>query len=99
ATLAMVRIPDAAKSAVGQAMRGSLVKEMGSGFRFIAGTPGLFGLLTVVTIFNFGIACEQAVLSPFLLSFTSVDTMGLVLTVAFSGMIVGTVIAGAMKVQ
>jgi hypothetical protein len=99
ASLVRTPIPLAAVSAEGQAMRGSLWTEMQGGMRFIASRGGLLGLLAVITVFNFGLGCVQAVLSPFLLSFTSVDVMGIVLSVTFFGMIVGTVVAGTLRVK
>jgi DHA3 family macrolide efflux protein-like MFS transporter len=57
--------------------------------------PGLLGLLAVFALVNFFIGMAEAVLTPMVLSFTTITKLALIMTVGGIGMMAGSVLASA----
>ena len=57
--------------------------------------PGLLGLMLVFTLANFFLGAAEAVLTPMVLSFTSADKLGLIMTIAGLGMLIGSLLVTA----
>ena len=57
--------------------------------------PGLLGLLLVFTLANFFLGAAEAVLTPMVLSFTSAEKLGLVMTIGGLGMLIGSLLVTA----
>jgi MFS transporter, DHA3 family, macrolide efflux protein len=92
-TLFAVRIPRPEASAEG-ARRGSLLREAWWGWRFIRERPGLLGILILFASTNFCMAMMQVLVTPMVLGFTTPQVLGVVLSVAGSGMLLGSVVMG-----
>ncbi|RMH16880.1 MAG: MFS transporter, partial [Acidobacteria bacterium] len=60
-----------------------------SAWRFIRRRPGLFYLLLLFAALNFTIGMVQVLLAPMILSFAPPRTLGLVMSVAWSGTLIG----------
>jgi MFS family permease len=57
--------------------------------------PGLLGLVLVFTLANFFLGAAEAVLTPMVLSFTTAENLGLVMTIAGLGMLIGSLLVTA----
>jgi DHA3 family macrolide efflux protein-like MFS transporter len=95
ATLLAIRVPRAETTAEGLAARGSLLREAASGWLYIRERPGLLALLALLASTNFSMGMMQVLVSPMVLSFTSAAVLGRVLSVAGSGMLVGSLLMSA----
>jgi MFS family permease len=91
-----VRVPRAAKSAetAGQSPQG-LLREMQSGWRFVAARPGLLGLLLFFTVDNFLGTMVNPLLQPMVLDGWSPREFGLVSSAMGLGMLAGTLAMSA----
>lgn len=90
--LAAVRIPKPPKSAEGEASRGSLASEATFGWRYIRSRHGLLALLLVIAVVNFSVGIVMSLFTPLVLSFASPEVLGVVLAVAGSGMLTGSLL-------
>lgn len=93
-TLMIAFIPKPPVSAAGAAARGSLLQEASVGWTYITQRPGLLSLLVLFAAANFYIGQVQVLITPVVLSFASVQTLGTVLTIAGSGLLVGSIVIG-----
>lgn len=94
ATLAIVRIPNPEATAEGSAGKGALLREMAQAWNYLAGRPGLLGVLLVVAIGNFMVGFVAVLAGPMMLSFTSPAMLGITMSVAGSGILVGSIVLG-----
>ncbi|MDD5264111.1 MAG: MFS transporter [Candidatus Bipolaricaulis sp.] len=92
--LLLSKIPQPARSAEGAKARGSLFREAGFGFRYIAERPGLLGLLCMFFLFNVTSGFGFTVLAPMILARTGDNAMllGSVQSAAGIGGVVGGVL-------
>lgn len=89
-TLLVVRIPAPPKSAAQEGgQKGSLRQEALYGWTYIRARPGLFGLLRFFFLTNFLISMALVLISPMVLAFSTATVLGVVLTLAGAGMLVG----------
>ena len=95
ATLLLVRFPKPETSAAGQARKGSLWHQAAYGWRFIAARRGLLGLLVFFAVVNFLWGMVGAVIAPMILGFASADVLGVIISVAGGGMLVGSLVMSA----
>jgi MFS family permease len=82
--------PKTAGGAAGQ--HGSWAKDMWQGWFYLVARPGLMGLVVIFTLVNFFVGVAEAVLTPMILSFTTPDKLGVILTVGGVGMLIGGVL-------
>jgi len=88
-SLLLVRFPRPVATVEGRASKGSLGQEIGYGFSFIRARPGLFGLLLFFSFLNLSWGLISVLITPLILSFADVSTLGMVLSVAGLGMVLG----------
>jgi MFS transporter, DHA3 family, macrolide efflux protein len=70
----------------------SLWKEVFIGWNYFIERPGLIGLVIFIAMSNFLIGSAEALTTPLVLSFTSIQTLGTISSIASSGMLVGSLI-------
>lgn len=97
-SLVIVRFPKPPKSEVGEEAKGSIWKESAYGFRYVWHRHGLLALLLFFAGLNLTFGMVSPIFIAYLLSFTSEATMGTVLSLGSSGMLVGSIVASAWKV-
>lgn len=97
-TLLMVRFPRPARTREGEASRGSLRQESAFGFRYIWRRRPLLALLAAFAAMNLVLGFIGPVFIAYMLSFTSETTMGLIMSLGATGMLVGSVAASAVQV-
>jgi MFS family permease len=62
------------------------------GWRYLVARPGLIGLVVIFALVNFFVGTAEAVLTPMILSFTTPDRLGVILSVSGVGMLIGGVL-------
>ena len=91
-TLLLVRLPQPAASAKDTADRGALWQDLTFGWRTIFARPGLRGLLLFFAAVSFLWGMVGALIVPLILSWTSSDMLGAVISIAGVGMLVGSLV-------
>jgi predicted MFS family arabinose efflux permease len=91
-TLLLIRIPRPQTSKSGQAAGGSLFRQAGFGWSYIAQRPGLLGLLLFLTLINLLLGIVLVLVTPLVLSFTSPAQVGIVLGVGGAGAVLGGIL-------
>ena len=89
-TLLIVKFPKPKTTTAGKLGKGSLVKESIYGWRYILARPGLIGLLMFFAISNFAASTAEVLFIPLVLSFTSANVLGIVVSIGSSGMLIGS---------
>jgi MFS transporter, DHA3 family, macrolide efflux protein len=90
-----VRFPSPPVSVEGRRARGSFRQEVTAGWTYISAFPGLLGLLLFFAGANFTLGMAQAVLTPLVLSFSTPEVLGAVLSAGAAGMLAGGVVMSA----
>jgi len=70
----------------------SLLQEVTFGWNYLIERPGLIGLVIFIAISNFLIGFDEALTTPLVLSFTSIQNLGTISSIASSGMLVGSLV-------
>jgi MFS family permease len=91
-TMLLVRIPDLDASVTVQPHGNSFWQSITSGWAFITAREGVRALLLFFIILNFTMGLAHALYQPLLLSFTSVRVVGVMTTVAGSGVLAGSLL-------
>jgi MFS family permease len=91
-TLLLVRVPHPEPSAAPAPEKGSLWRDLTFGWRYIFARPGLRGLLLFFAAVNFLWGMVGALIVPLILSWTSRDQLGAVISIAGVGMLIGSLI-------
>jgi DHA3 family macrolide efflux protein-like MFS transporter len=94
-TLLLVRFPQPETGVVDQASAGSLWCQAAYGWTYIAARRGLLGLLVFFAIVNLLWGIVGASITPMILGFTSAGVLGVILSGAGGGMLVGSLIMSA----
>ena len=94
-TLFFVRFPKPEITAVGQVGKGALWREAAYGWTYIAARRGLLGLLVFFAIVNFLWGLVGASITPMILGFASANVLGIIISVAGGGMLVGSLAMSA----
>ena len=95
ATLAVVRIPrlvGSSQPASGAALRPTLIHDIIYGWKYLVARPGLIGLVTMVSACNFLLGAIMILVNPLVLSFSTPQVLGTVMTTAGVGMFVGSAV-------
>lgn len=92
ATLLIVKFPKPNTTVVRTLSNGSLLEESTYGFRYIQARPGLMGLAIFFSIMNLTFCTAEVLLTPLVLSFSSVKDLGLILSIGGIGMLVGSIV-------
>lgn len=90
--LLLVRFPKPEMTSKGAAGNDLLLREAVYGWNYITARPGLLGLLIFIAAVNFLTGIVSVLVTPFVLAFTSVATLGSLLSVSGSGMLFGSLI-------
>jgi MFS family permease len=90
-TLLLVRLPSMRRAKSEQSAR-LLRREIEEGFRYIAARPGLVMLTFYFVLVYFLGGIIAAVVEPMVLSFTTPDVLGVVLSVAGGGLFLGSLL-------
>jgi MFS family permease len=93
-TLLPLRFP-APQLAAHEHERGSFWREMTFGWRYISQRPGLVGLLSASAAINFLWGMVGALIVPMILGFTSSERLGLIISIAGTGMLAGSLAMSA----
>lgn len=96
-TLLLVRFPNAKTDAIPSAKKASLWREALEGATYIFVRPGLLALLIIFAVDNFVAGLVEVLLTPLVLSFTSVTVLGTIQSVGGAGMLLGSVIMSIRK--
>jgi MFS family permease len=91
-TLAVIRFPGPKTAREAAEGRGSWAKDMWQGWNYLVARPGLMGLVVIFTLVNFFVGTAEAVLTPMILSFTTPEGLGVILSVGGVGMLIGGVL-------
>ncbi len=94
-TLILIRIPKPETTMEGVAGKGSLWREVGYGYLYLKDRPGLLGMLILFAIVNFSLGFNSALYTPLILSFTTPDVLGTIISVGGIGMLIGSLIMSA----
>ena len=94
ATLLAVKVPRPVVDEKRVEKKG-LLREAADGWAYIAERPGLVGLLAFFAVNNFMFGIVTVLVTPLVLSFTTAATLGWVLSVGGSGMLVGSLAMSA----
>lgn len=92
--LLLVRIPRPETTSEGSAGKGSLWQEIAQCWNYLTRHPGLLNVVIVLTIGNFMIAFVAVLAAPMMLSFTSPAVLGVTMSAAGTGMLVGSIVLG-----
>lgn len=95
ATLAVARMPRPPRSAEAEKARGNLKREVLAGWDYLRQRPGLLSLLFLFAAANFTVGTLQVLVTPMVLSFTTAEVLGVVMSVASSGLLVGSLVMSA----
>lgn len=97
ATLLLIRFPSFRQQSEQDVEASANWKtQIGEAIRYLLDRPGLLGLILVFTLVNFFVGVAEAVLTPMILSFTTPDKLGLILTIGGIGMLVGSLLVSAL---
>ncbi|MBD2546039.1 MFS transporter [Planktothricoides sp. FACHB-1370] len=96
-TLLLVRFPNAKTDDVPVEGTTSLWGEALEGATYIFGRPGLLALLIVFAVDNFVVGLVEVLLTPLVLSFTSVAVLGTIQSIGGAGMLLGGLIMSSWK--
>ncbi|MBD2695211.1 MFS transporter, partial [Anabaena catenula] len=91
-TLLIVEFPKQKTTVAGKIGKGSLLKESMYGWSYIQARPGLMGLLIFFSISNFAVSTAEVLFTPLVLSFTSANVLGMVLSIGGSGMLISSIL-------
>jgi DHA3 family macrolide efflux protein-like MFS transporter len=94
-TLLIVRFPKPPASKIGEESKGSLWQESLFGFRYLWRRHGLFALLLFFAGVNLAFGFISPIFVAYMLSFSSPGTMGTLLSLGATGMLVGSIVASA----
>lgn len=91
-TLLSVRFPKVKTTGENHGQKRLLWREAVFGWTYITARPGLLGLLLLFAASNFGIGIVTVLITPMVLAFASSTTLGTVLSIGGSGMLVGSLV-------
>ncbi len=94
-TLLAVRVPRPPATVEGKAARGSLLHEASFGWTYIRARPGLLGLLFFFAATNFASGIVGVLFTPLVLSFATVDVLGLLMSIGGIGFLAGSLTLSA----
>ncbi len=90
ATLIAIRIPSVPPDLSIAEERRPLLQDVAYGWHYLTARPGLVGLLVMVSACNFLLGTIMILVNPLVLSFSSTQVLGTVMTTAGIGMFVGS---------
>jgi hypothetical protein len=94
-TLLLVRFPRLVAMGVNTPEDASLWRGLSVGWRYISARSGLMGLLLFMAAVNFLWGMVGALITPMILSWTSSDALGVIISIAGAGMLTGSLVMSA----
>jgi DHA3 family macrolide efflux protein-like MFS transporter len=91
-TLLVVRFPRPRVDGSEVPEKVSLRSDLSFGWRYISARPGLVGLLVFFAVVNFLWGMVGALITPMILTWTSTDALGAIISIAGVGMLTGSLI-------
>ena len=91
-TLLLVRFPKPRSAITGKSENTSLKQEITFGWKYISARQGLLGLLVFFAVINFLWGMVGALIAPMILGFTTSDELGVIISIAGVGMLVGSLV-------
>jgi MFS family permease len=91
-TLVLVRFPELPQSGENMKEKKGGIAELGEALKYLRSSGGLLGLILVFALVNFFIGIAEVVLTPMVLSFSTPEKLGLVMTIAGIGMLAGSIV-------
>ncbi|RUT08768.1 hypothetical protein DSM106972_008210 [Dulcicalothrix desertica PCC 7102] len=91
-TLIITRFPKLEKNNLKNAKNTNLLHDITFGFTYILARPGFVLLVLFLAITNFSIGMTQVLITPMMLSFTNTQVLGIVLSIAGSGWLLGGIL-------
>src|SRR6185369_11436475 len=89
--LLLTRIPELKASTSVSPEKKHLLREAAFGWRYITARSGLSGLLVFFAIANLVMGGASVLITPLLLTFTTTETLGTVMSIGGSGYLAGAV--------
>jgi MFS family permease len=93
-TLFFIRLPQSPRAEATQE-KPQLLKDATAGWQYIRADRGLLSLLLFAAVVNFIWGMVGAIITPMILTFTDARTLGIILTVAGTGMLTGSLVMSA----
>lgn len=87
--LVLIYIPRPERSAAGATGAGSLLREVGQGWRYLAARRGLVTLLAFYAALNLSVGFVDVLFTPLVIGMASVAALGVVLSVGGVGLVLG----------
>lgn len=98
ATLLLVRFPEIHREGRENSDTDrAWILQIKQAVRYLLDRPGLIGLILVLALANFFVGVAEAVLTPMVLSFTTPEKLGLVLTIGGIGMLAGSLMISVLS--
>jgi predicted MFS family arabinose efflux permease len=94
-TLLLVRFPRPRVLVADTPEKAALRNDLSLGWRYISARPGLMGLLVFFAVVNFIWGMVGALITPMILSWTSSDSLGAIISIAGVGMLAGSLVMSA----
>jgi hypothetical protein len=91
-TLLLVRFPKPQSTTAGKAATFPLKQEFTFGWKYIYARQGLLGLLVFFAVVNFLWGMVGALIVPMILGFATSDKLGVIISIAGFGMLVGSLV-------
>jgi predicted MFS family arabinose efflux permease len=91
-TLLLVRFPRPSDLVASPPEKAPLWQDLSFGWRYISARPGLVGLLAFFAVVNLLWGMVGALITPMILSWTSSDALGAIISIAGVGMLAGSLI-------
>jgi MFS family permease len=91
-TLLIVQFPELLQSDEKKNAKKSGISELGQAVKYLRDSHGLLGLILVFALVNFFIGIAEVVLTPMVLSFSTPEKLGVVMTIAGIGMLAGSIV-------
>jgi hypothetical protein len=95
-SLLLVRFPPTPPVERDPGGKRSLLSEAAEGWAYVKSRPGLLGLLAFAATVALVLGFVTVLITPLILSFTDVSTLGVILSVAALGMLVGGLVASTI---
>jgi len=94
AALLLARVPRYEIGDEDHPERKSLLRDATYGWKFITARPGLLGLLILFATLNFALGLSLVLLTPLLLSFTTIKMVGITTSLGSVGLLMGSLLMG-----
>lgn len=94
-TLLLVRLPAEVTRPAGAGKPEPVLRGAAAGWRYLRRRPGLLQLMVAFGVYNFLFGIAGVLVQPLILSFTTADTLGVLMFAGGAGLFVGSLVMGA----